>query len=51
LPPNGFITGLAASRVTLSLVLGVLGFGTAILLPSFVYLFRVFKRGHTVFES
>ena len=51
LPPNGFITELAASRVTLALVLGVLGFGTAILLPSFVYLFRVFKRGHTVFES
>lgn len=43
LPPNRTITELAAPRVTLELVMGILGVGTLILLPSFVYLFRVFK--------
>lgn len=50
LPPSHTITELAAPRVTLTLVLTVLGIGTAILLPSFVYLFRVFKTGSTVFD-
>jgi len=50
LPPDRSITELAAPRVTLSLVLTVLGVGTVILLPSFVYLFRVFKTGGTAFE-
>ncbi len=50
LPPGGSITMLAAPRVTLTLVLTVLASGTAILLPSFVYLFRVFKTGGTAFE-
>ena len=36
------ITAMAAPRMTLSLVLGVLAVGTAISLPSFVYLFRIF---------
>jgi cytochrome bd ubiquinol oxidase subunit II len=50
LPPDLTITEMAAPRVTLSLVLTVLAVGTAILLPSFVYLFRVFKTGGTAFE-
>ena len=51
IPPDHSITALAAPRITLSLVLGVLAVGTAILLPSFVYLFRVFKSGETAFEQ
>ena len=51
LPPSQTITALAAPRITLQLTLGVLAIGTAFLLPSFVYLFRVFKSGATVFES
>jgi cytochrome d ubiquinol oxidase subunit II len=43
LPPDRTITALAAPRITLALTLGVLAVGTMILLPSFVYLFRVFK--------
>lgn len=43
LPPNRTITELAAPRITLELTLGALAVGTMILLPSFVYLFRVFK--------
>ena len=43
LPPDRTITALAAPRVTLQLTLGTLAVGTMILLPSFVYLFRVFK--------
>lgn len=43
LPPDRSITALAAPRITLSLTLGALSVGTLILLPSFVYLFRVFK--------
>jgi cytochrome d ubiquinol oxidase subunit II len=50
-PPTHSISAMAAPRVTLSLVLGVLVVGTAILLPSFVYLFRVFKSGETAFEQ
>jgi len=42
-PPNRTITALAAPRITLQLTLGALAVGTMILLPSFVYLFRVFK--------
>ncbi len=49
-PPDQTIGALAAPRVTLSLVLIVLAVGTTILLPSFLYLFRVFKSGGTAFE-
>ena len=42
-PPNRTITELAAPHITLQLTLGTLAVGTMILLPSFVYLFRVFK--------
>jgi len=48
-PPGHTITDLAAPRVTLQLVLGILAAGTFILLPSFVYLFRVFKSGERAF--
>jgi cytochrome d ubiquinol oxidase subunit II len=51
IPPDRTITELAAPRITLQLILGALGAGTVILLPSFVYLFRVFKRGETVFGA
>lgn len=51
IPPDRTITALAAPRITLQLTIGALGIGTAILLPSFVYLFRIFKRGETVFDS
>jgi cytochrome bd ubiquinol oxidase subunit II len=51
LPPDRTITSLAAPRITLQLTLGALGVGTVILLPSFLYLFRVFKRGETVFGA
>lgn len=51
IPPDRTITALAAPRITLQLTLGALGVGTVILLPSFVYLFRVFKRGETVFGA
>ena len=50
LPPDQSITALAAPRITLQLVMTVLGVGTLILLPSFVYLFRVF-RGQSEHES
>lgn len=43
-PPFGTTRALAAPTVTLALSLSVLAAGTAILLPSFVYLFRVFAR-------
>jgi cytochrome d ubiquinol oxidase subunit II len=49
-PPSHSITSLAAPRETQQLVMIVLGFGTAILLPSFVYLFRIFKGHRTPFE-
>jgi cytochrome d ubiquinol oxidase subunit II len=51
IPPAHTITELAAPRVTQRLVLTVLGAGTVILLPSFVYLFRIFKGRGTVFEQ
>lgn len=47
LPPTGTITQLAAPRVTLELVMSALALGTLVLLPSFVYLFRIFKGGRT----
>jgi cytochrome bd ubiquinol oxidase subunit II len=49
LPPDRTITALAAPRITLQFTLGALAVGTAILLPSFVYLFRIFKSGETAF--
>lgn len=51
IPPTQTITELAATRVMLSLTLGALAVGTAILLPSFVYLFWVFKRGEKAFGN
>lgn len=50
-PPDRTITALAAPRITLQLALWALGIGTLILLPSFVYLFRVFKRTGTPFDA
>jgi len=51
LPPNRTITSLAAPVISLQLTLGALAVGTVILLPSFVYLFRIFKKEGTVFEQ
>lgn len=42
-PPDLTIAGSAAPEATLRLVLGILAVGAAILLPSLIYLFRVFK--------
>jgi len=42
-PPDLSIEGAAAPAVTLQLVLIALGLGIVVLLPSLVYLFRVFK--------
>ena len=50
LSPAHTIAALAAPRITLKLALATLAIGTAILLPSFVYLFRVFKTGESAFE-
>ncbi len=50
LPPDQTIEALAAPTVTLRWVLGALAAGTLVLLPSFVYLFRVFRPG-TAFED
>jgi cytochrome d ubiquinol oxidase subunit II len=44
LPPDLTIAGAAAPKVTLELVLIVLGLGAIVLFPSLYYLFRVFKR-------
>jgi cytochrome bd ubiquinol oxidase subunit II len=44
IPPNQTITTLSAPRITMQLTLSALTIGTVILLPSFIYLFRVFKR-------
>jgi len=44
IPPGGTAARLAAPPATLAWTLGALAVGTAILLPSFVYLFRVFTR-------
>jgi cytochrome d ubiquinol oxidase subunit II len=50
-PPSHTITELAAPRITQQLVLTVLGVGTVILLPSFVYLFRIFKGRGSAFRQ
>jgi cytochrome bd ubiquinol oxidase subunit II len=42
-PPDLSIRGAAAPAATLRLVLIALGLGVVVLLPSLVYLFRVFK--------
>jgi cytochrome d ubiquinol oxidase subunit II len=43
LPPDLTITAAAAPDATLDLVLGALALGFVVLVPSLVYLFRVFK--------
>jgi cytochrome d ubiquinol oxidase subunit II len=43
LPPDLTIAGAAAPDVTLELVLAALALGFVVLVPSLVYLFRVFK--------
>ena len=43
IPPTGTARVLAAPTATLALALGALALGTLILLPSFVYLFGIFK--------
>ncbi len=43
LPPDLTIAAAAAPTVTLRLVLGAVGLGAAVLFPSLLYLFRVFK--------
>lgn len=43
LPPDLTITAAAAPNVTLELVLGALALGFVVLVPSLIYLFRVFK--------
>jgi cytochrome d ubiquinol oxidase subunit II len=43
LPPGFTIEGTAAPRATLQLVLAALAGGSVVLLPSLIYLFRVFK--------
>lgn len=48
LPPTHTIESLAAPRSTLLWVMGTLIAGTLILLPSFFYLFRIFKRGEAL---
>jgi cytochrome d ubiquinol oxidase subunit II len=47
IPPDLTVTGAAAPEVTLRLVLTALGLGAIVLLPSLVYLFRVFKAAPT----
>ncbi len=44
-PPDLSVDGAAAPPVTLRLVLVTLGLGVVVLVPSLVYLFRVFKAG------
>lgn len=51
LPPTRTIESLAAPRTTLLWVMGTLAAGTAILLPSFFYLFRVFKSADHPFAA
>lgn len=51
LPPNRTIESLAAPRSTLLWVMGTLLAGTLILLPSFFYLFRVFKSDEGKFAA
>lgn len=47
IPPDLTVTGTAAPEVTLRLVLTALGLGAIVLLPSLVYLFRIFKAAPT----
>jgi cytochrome d ubiquinol oxidase subunit II len=42
-PPDLTIAGAAAPPITLRLTLIALGFGALVLVPSLIYLFRVFK--------
>lgn len=49
IPPQLTIANASAPAVTQSLVLGALGAGAVILVPSLVYLFRIFKRQPAVF--
>lgn len=51
LPPNRTIESLAAPRSTLLWVMGTLLLGTLILLPSFFYLFRIFKSDEGKFAA
>ncbi|HUR94480.1 MAG TPA: cytochrome d ubiquinol oxidase subunit II [Gemmatimonadales bacterium] len=44
-PPDFTIDGVAAPAVTLRLVLITLGLGIVVLVPSLLYMFRVFKAG------
>ena len=50
IPPAMTISGAAAPPVTLRLVLWALAGGALLLLPSLVYLFRVFKGAGSAFE-
>ncbi|MGI9040292.1 MAG: cytochrome d ubiquinol oxidase subunit II [Gemmatimonadales bacterium] len=45
IPPDMTISGTAAPPVTLKLVLIILTIGAVVLLPSLLYLFRIFKSG------
>ena len=51
IPPDMSIDTLAAPRSTLVWTMGVLIAGTIILLPSFVYLFRIFKGKDSPFDG
>ena len=51
LPPDRTIAALAAPRATLLWVMGTLMIGTLILLPSFFYLFRIFKSADPKFSE
>jgi len=51
MPPSRTINSLAAPRATLWWVMGTLIAGTAILLPSFFYLFKVFKSADRPFAA
>lgn len=51
MPPARTIMALAAPRNTLLWVMGTLIVGTLILLPSFFYLFRIFKSTSKPFQS
>jgi cytochrome d ubiquinol oxidase subunit II len=44
LPPHLSIADAAAPTITLQLTLGALVVGAGVLIPSLVYLFRIFKR-------
>lgn len=51
MPPTHTIDSLAAPRATLLWVMGTLAAGTFVLLPSFFYLFRVFKSAEHPFAA